>query len=77
MAYKKGMVSFIKQGYGHYIENTGSETLKLIILFNAGEYQEISLNDWLTSNPAQLVEDHFGITPAQTAKLANHKKGIF
>jgi oxalate decarboxylase len=77
MAYKKGMVSFIKQGYGHYIENTGTETLKLIILFNAGEYQEISLNDWLTANPAQLVEDHFGITPAQTAKLADHKKGIF
>ncbi|QNK63535.1 cupin domain-containing protein [Pedobacter sp. PAMC26386] len=77
MAYKKGMVSFIKQGYGHYIENTGTETLKLIILFNAGEYQEISLNDWLSSNPAQLLEDHFGITPAQTSTLSKHKKGIF
>ncbi|MBB5620335.1 oxalate decarboxylase [Pedobacter cryoconitis] len=77
MPYKKGMVSFIKQGYGHYIENTGTETLKLIILFNAPEYQEISLNDWLSANPAQLVQDHFGITPAQTATLAHHKKGIF
>ncbi|MDC8104619.1 cupin domain-containing protein [Chryseobacterium sp. B21-037] len=77
MPYKKGMVSFIKQGFGHYIENTGTETLKLIIVFNSDEYQDISLNDWLASNPAQLVEDHFGITPAQTAKIANHKKGIF
>ncbi|MBB6502070.1 cupin domain-containing protein [Pedobacter cryoconitis] len=77
MAYKKGMVSFIKQGYGHYIENTGTETLKLIILFNAGEYQEISLNTWLNANPIQLVADHFDLTPAQTSSLAKHKTGIY
>src|ERR1700733_8328134 len=77
MPYSKGMVSFIKQGYGHYIENTGTETLKLIILFNSPEYQEISLNEWLNSNPTQLVADHFGLTLNQTDSLAEHGAGIY
>lgn len=77
MSYKKGMVSFIKQGYGHYIENTGTETLKLIVLFNSPVYQELSLNDWLGANPPQLLADHFGLTLDEVARLANHEKGIY
>ncbi|MBB6107573.1 oxalate decarboxylase [Mucilaginibacter lappiensis] len=77
MPYSKGMVAFIKQGYGHYIENTGTETLKLIVLFNAPIYQELSLNDWLNSNPPQLIADHFGMTLDQAASLINHKTGIY
>ena len=77
MPYSKGMIAFIKQGYGHYIENTGTETLKLIILFNSSEYQELSLNNWLSSNPTELVADHFGLSLKQAASLAEHKIGIY
>lgn len=77
MPFGKGMVSFIKQGYGHYIENTGTETLKLIVLFNSPIYQELSLNDWLAANPPQLVADHFGMTTEQAASLIDHKEGIY
>jgi len=77
MAYSKGMIAFIKQGYGHYIENTGTETLKLIVLFNSPVYQELSLNDWMTSNPPQLIADHFGMTLEQANSLINHKNGIY
>lgn len=77
MPYSKGKVAFIKQGYGHYIVNTGKETLKLLILFNSPRYQEINLNDWLTANPAQLVADHFGLSLEQAAAFAKHKDGIF
>jgi oxalate decarboxylase len=77
MAYGKGMVGFIKQGYGHYIENTGTETLKLIILFNSPVYQELSLNDWFNSNPPQLIADHFGMTLQQASSLINRPKSIY
>lgn len=77
MPYSKGMVAFIKQGYGHYIENTGTETLKLIVLFNSSKYQELSLNHWLNSNPTQLVADHFGFSLKETSALANHQTGIY
>ncbi|MDF2433847.1 MAG: oxalate decarboxylase [Mucilaginibacter sp.] len=77
MDYSKGMVSFIKQGYGHYIENTGKETLKLVILFNSPIYQELTLNDWLNANPAQLVADHFGLTLDQAKSISKPQRGIF
>jgi oxalate decarboxylase len=77
MDYGKGMVSFIKQGYGHYIENTGKETLKLVVLFNSPVYQELTLNDWLNANPAQLIADHFGLTLDQAKSVSKHQTGIF
>jgi oxalate decarboxylase len=77
MEYGKGMVSFIKQGYGHYIENTGKEELKLLVLFNSPIYQELTLNEWLSSNPDQLVADHFGITTEQAKSIVKHQTGIF
>jgi oxalate decarboxylase len=77
MPYSKGMVGFVKQGYGHYIENTGTETLKLIVLFNSPVYQELSLNDWLNSNPPQLIADHFAIPIDDAQKLKVHQVGIY
>jgi oxalate decarboxylase len=77
MDYDKGKVAFIKQGYGHYVENTGKEPLKLIVLFNSPIYQELNINDWLNANPSQLVADHFGLTLDQVKSLGKHNKGIF
>jgi len=77
MEYNKGKVAFIQQGFGHYIENTGKEMLKLIILLNSPVYQEISLNDWLKANPPQLIADHFGMSRQQAASLKGTASGIF
>jgi len=76
MPYGPGMISFIKQGYGHYVENIGTETLRLIILFNAPTYEEITLSSWLDANPAQLVADHFGLSLAQVNRFPKDSPGI-
>ena len=76
MPYGPGMVSFIKQGYGHFVENTGNETLRLLILFNAPTYEEIMLTSWLGANPAQLVADHFGLDLRQVDKFPRQEAGI-
>jgi oxalate decarboxylase len=76
MFYGPGSISFIKQGYGHLVENTGTETLGLLILFNAPAYEEILLTSWLAANPAQLVADHFGLTPDQVSKFPKDSAGI-
>jgi oxalate decarboxylase len=76
MPYGPGMVSFIKQGYGHFVENTGNETLRLLILFNAPNYEEITLTSWLAANPAQLLADHFGLNLQQVAKFPRQETGI-
>ena len=76
MDYDRGKVAFVKQGYGHYIENTGNEEMKLLILFNSPYYQEITLSAWLAANPVQLVADHFGINPSLLEDLPKQRLGI-
>jgi oxalate decarboxylase len=71
-----GQIAFIPQGYGHYVESLGPEPAEVLILFNSGVYQEISLAAWLGANPAHLLEDNFS-APADTVRLLPVKsKGI-
>jgi len=55
--------------------NTGSEPLRRLILFNAPTYEEILLTSWLTTNPPQLVADHFGLD-LEVAKIPKQRAGI-
>ncbi len=71
-----GHVAFIKQGYGHYIEQIGDEPTTLLILFNSPNYEEISLSNWLGGNPAALLYDHFGLSKDQMDRLPMKEIGI-
>ncbi|MDB5367549.1 MAG: oxalate decarboxylase [Rhodospirillales bacterium] len=46
--FEAGDVGYVPLGYGHAIENIGSEDLLVILTFDSGDYQEISLTDWLS-----------------------------
>jgi oxalate decarboxylase len=71
-----GNVAFIPQGQGHYVESVGPEPVEVLILFNSGTYQEISLSSWLGGNPAQLLEDNFSQSPGIVSKLPMKTRGI-
>jgi oxalate decarboxylase len=70
-------VGFIQQGYGHYIEQLGNEPTEIIILFNSGIYEEISLANWLGGNPVSLLETNFGIPKSMVDRLPKKETGIF
>ena len=71
-----GQVAFVQQGYGHYVEQIGDEPTEILILFNSGEYQEISLANWLGGNPVSLVRDNFTIPESMVEKLPRREAGI-
>ncbi len=71
-----GNVAFIQQGFGHYIEQVGDEPTQILIVFNSGLYQEISISNWLAANPPAMVADNFKLTAEQVAKLPKGKLGI-
>jgi oxalate decarboxylase len=71
-----GQIAFIPQGYGHYVEQLGSEPTQVLILFNSGVYQEISLAAWLGANPGYLLEDNFGLTSDVVDRMPRTTKGI-
>jgi oxalate decarboxylase len=71
-----GQVAFIPQGYGHYVEQVGDQDTQMLILFNSGVYQEISLSAWLGANPDYLLEDNFSLTKSVVDQLPKKSKGI-
>lgn len=72
-----GQVAFVKQGFGHYIEQIGDEPTRVLITFPAAEYQEISLSTWMANNPARVIEDNFGITAEDVARMPKSKLAIY
>lgn len=58
-------VGYVPPGFGHYIENTGTEDLELLVVFNSGTYESISITAWMAGNPQALLETNFRM-PAGT-----------
>ncbi len=68
-----GDVGYVPQGYGHYIENAGDAVCRVLIVFDRGNYEEISLSTWLAANPTQLVADNFQVPVSLAEKLPDRR----
>lgn len=64
-----GDVGYAPMGYGHYIESTGDEPLRMLLAFNSGTYEEIGLSSWLAANPRQVVATNLGLTEDAASRL--------
>jgi oxalate decarboxylase len=64
MNFQAGDVGYIEKALPHYIENTGDTDLKFLEMFKAGVYQDLSLSEWLTHTPPELVMAHMNIDRA-------------
>ena len=71
-----GQIGFIQQGFGHYVEQIGSEPTQFFALFNSPTFEEISISKWLAGNPASLISDNFLITKEEVARLPRKTLGI-
>ena len=61
----QGDVGYIPQGYGHSLENVGSEEARILIVFNSGACETVNLSQWLAGQPADVLAVNFGM-PAAT-----------
>jgi oxalate decarboxylase len=68
-----GDAGYVPQGFGHYIDNIGNERCRVLVAFDSGEYQEISLSTWLAGNPAHLVADNFKMSDELAKKLPKRR----
>jgi oxalate decarboxylase len=71
-----GDVGFAPMGYGHALENIGEGPAEMIIVFNSGEYQEISLSTVLAAQPAYLLETNFSLPKRVVDKLPKKQEFI-
>jgi oxalate decarboxylase len=71
--FKPGDAGYVPRGYGHYIENTGNELLRVLVGFNSGIFQEISLSTWLAANPDAVLADNFKVADSLVAKFPKQR----
>jgi oxalate decarboxylase len=64
MDFEAGDVGYVQQTLGHYIENTGDTDLRFLEMFKTDRYQDLSLSEWLSHTPAELVMAHLNIQRA-------------
>jgi oxalate decarboxylase/phosphoglucose isomerase-like protein (cupin superfamily) len=57
-----------RRNCGHYVENTGDDTLIMIETFRSDHYEEVSLANWLSHLPPKLVSAHLNI-PEETLAM--------
>ena len=62
MDFNPGDIGYVPKTFGHYIENTGDTDLVFIEMFKAPQYQDLSLNDWITHVPPELAKQHLHLS---------------
>lgn len=75
MDFQQGDVGYVQQNFPHYIENTGDTDLVFLEMFKDSYYQDVSLANWLTHLPPQLVLDHLKISQA-TLDAFPHEENV-
>jgi oxalate decarboxylase len=71
--YQAGDVGYVPFAMGHYVENTGDETLVFLEMFRSDRFADISLNQWLGLTPPELVQAHLNLDERTLAALAKSK----
>jgi oxalate decarboxylase len=69
-----GEIGFIPRGYAHYIENTGSEDLRWVIVFNNTYPDDIGLSTTFAGMPTHMFTETFSL-PKGALDKANKPDG--
>ena len=59
--YRAGDVGYVPFAFGHYIQNTGPETLWFLEMFKSDRFADVSLNQWMALTPKELVADNLHV----------------
>ncbi|HEY6763044.1 MAG TPA: oxalate decarboxylase family bicupin [Baekduia sp.] len=59
--YQAGDVGYVPFAMGHYVENTGTETLRFLEMFRSDHFADVSLSQWMGLVPQQLVRAHLNL----------------
>jgi oxalate decarboxylase len=74
--FRAGDIGYVKKSLGHYIENTGDTDLVVLGLFKTPYYAEVSLSDWLTHSPPEMVMQTLNISGETLAKFPRNRPGV-
>jgi oxalate decarboxylase len=73
MDFNPGDIGYIKRNYGHYVQNVGDTELQFFAVFRTPQYEEMSLSDWLTHSPPEMVAQHLNVDEATISKWPSNR----
>ena len=76
MDFEAGDVGYVLKTLPHYVENTGNTDLKFLEMFKSSYYQDLSLSEWLSHTPPELVAAHLNLDKATLDALPRGKAVI-
>jgi oxalate decarboxylase len=71
-----GDVGYVPFAMGHYIENTGTATVRFLEVFKSSYYADLSLNQWMALTPPELVAAHLNLRPEVMQALRKGKAPV-
>lgn len=74
--FRAGDVGYVPFAMGHYIENTGNETLRFLEMFRSPVFTDVSLNQWMALTPHDLVQGHLKLDDTVMQALQKTKSPI-
>jgi oxalate decarboxylase len=74
--YQAGDVGYVPFAMGHYVQNTGDETLRFLEMFRSDRFADISLNQWMALTPPALVRAHLNLSQDAIDALSKTKPVI-
>jgi oxalate decarboxylase len=74
--FRAGDVGYVPRAFGHYIQNTGTESVWALEMFNSDRFEDVSLNQWMALTPHQLVQDNLHVGPEFMNALRKEKQFI-
>jgi oxalate decarboxylase len=74
--YQAGDVGAVPFAMGHYIQNTGNETLTFLEMFRSDHFADVSLAQWMGVLPPELVKAHLNLDDETMAGLPRTKPGV-
>lgn len=61
--YRAGDVGYVPFAFGHYIQNTGEDSLWFLEMFKSDRFADVSLNQWMALTPHELVQSNLNVGP--------------
>jgi oxalate decarboxylase len=74
--YQAGDVGYIPRAMPHYIENTGTTTMRSLEMSKSPKFEDVSLAQWLAFTPHELVRAHLKIDESVLAKIPPRKMPV-
>ncbi|MZQ87042.1 cupin domain-containing protein [Paenibacillus sp. 5J-6] len=71
--YRAGDVGYVPFATGHYIQNTGTDSLWFLEMFKSNVFDDVSLNQWMALTPHELVKSNLNVGPELIDALRKEK----